>query len=250
MTRAPSITTEHLDFGFEGRPVLRGVNLSVPAGRCLGVLGRSGSGKSTLLQLLMGLLTEQGGVIRFGDRVVSSEDRRGRGGYVPQKPSLLPWRTVLGNLLVPAAVRGWPKTEAAQLALSLLDRFDLKSAAGLWPYQLSGGMAQRIAVLRAAMFSPDLLFLDEPFSALDALTRLEFQSWLAEVQAETRPTTILVTHDVREALTLCHQVVVLAGTPGRVSLALDNIPSLGQSEQPDAELEQVLLGALLPGVIR
>lgn len=237
----PDIAARQLGFGFASGEVLRGLELHVPAGTVLGVLGRSGSGKSTLLQLLMGLLSESAGEVRFDGQPLSPKERRGRGGYVPQRPSLLPWRTVLENLLLPADLRAQSRPPAQAEALALLERFGLLGAAELWPHQLSGGMAQRIAVLRAALFAPQLLFLDEPFSALDALTRLEFQRWLAQLQRSVNATTVLITHDVREALTLCHQVVVLSGRPARVSFCAQNTPS----QNPDPALEAALLRALL-----
>ena len=203
------LSAEGVAFGFGGREVLRDLSLKVAGGHVLGVLGRSGSGKSTLLHLLMGLLQEQQGTICLGGRPLTAAQRRGRGGYVPQKPSLLPWRTVLGNLRLPLEVgkranRAGHDRASDEALYALLERFGLADAAQLWPQQLSGGMAQRVAVLRAVCFAADYLFLDEPFSALDALTRLEFQGWLAALQREMGLTTVLVTHDVREALSLCH----------------------------------------------
>lgn len=252
---APSLECRGVGFRYAGREVLRevvlrdvvlrDVNLHVPSGGVLGVLGRSGSGKSTLLHLLAGVLPDGAGSVLLDAQPLSAAQRRGRGGFVPQKPGLLPWRTVLDNLLLPLELKGerTPATEGH--ALNTLERFGLGGAAHRWPHQLSGGMAQRVAVLRATLHSPRLLLLDEPFSALDALTRREFQDWLAELHAELRPTTVLVTHDVREALTLCDQVVVLSGHPATVTLRRENIPG----PHLNADLETELLRALRPEVV-
>lgn len=245
---APAIDVRSVSFGFEEREVLRDISLTVPAGTVLGLMGRSGSGKSTLLNLLMGLLTEDSGEICLSGRCLGAVQRRGQGGYVPQKPSLMPWRTVLDNLILPAQVSGRSVAEAKAEAVALLERFDLGDTANLWPHQLSGGMAQRIAVLRGILFGSPLLYLDEPFSALDALTRLEFQAWLAELQRDLNLTAVLVTHDVREALALCHSVAVLAGQPASLSGYWPNVPTLGAAASPQQsspELERELLNALL-----
>ncbi|QBY07101.1 ABC transporter ATP-binding protein (plasmid) [Deinococcus metallilatus] len=230
---------------YGGQPVLAGVNLRVEAGQVLGVLGRSGSGKSTLLHVLAGLLEPDTGEVCLSGRATTTRERRGQSGFVPQRPSLLPWRTVLGNLTLALELRGERGPGARRRALDLLAQFNLAEAANLWPYQLSGGMGQRVAVLRAALFARDLLLLDEPFSALDALTRLEFQRWLAGLHAEWRPTVVLVTHDVREALALCDRVVVLGGKPARVVLERGNLPTLRSPGADPRPLEGELLTALL-----
>ena len=146
------LSAEGVAFGFGGREVLRDLSLKVAGGHVLGVLGRSGSGKSTLLHLLMGLLQEQQGTICLGGRPLTAAQRRGRGGYVPQKPSLLPWRTVLGNLRLPLEVgkranRAGHDRASDEALYALLERFGLADAAQLWPQQLSGGMATKAAII-------------------------------------------------------------------------------------------------------
>lgn len=231
----PLLEVRDLYFAYPQSPaLLQGIHFCVPQGQTLGFMGRSGSGKTTLLSVLMGLLQESQGEILLSGTPLSALERRGKGGYVPQRPALMPWRSVLDNLLLPTEVLGLSRAEATQEALSLLERFELAHTAKWWPHQLSGGMAQRMAVLRGVLFGSRLLYLDEPFSALDALTRLEFQGWLRDLRKELGLTIVLVTHDVREATALCDEVLVLRG--GHAQLF----------SQGD-DLEQRLLSCLLDG---
>ena len=230
-------------------PVLAGLSLEFAAGEVTGLLGRSGCGKSTLLRALAGLHDFSSGELRRDGEPVTGRSQRGRVGFVPQRPALLPWRTVLGNLALSAELRGQARDRQQrqdrhrdrQAALELLGRFGLAHTAALYPHQLSGGMAQRVAILRAVLTGARILLLDEPFSALDALTRRDVQDWLREVQRSFRHTTVLVTHDVREAAALCDRVAVLAGQPAGVGLCLDLRP-LSAAGRLDAETQ--MLGAL------
>ncbi|WP_394650553.1 ABC transporter ATP-binding protein [uncultured Deinococcus sp.] len=251
-TAAPALEVRGASLGYgaaappatprPGDPVLAGLWLDFPAGEVTGLLGRSGCGKSTLLRALAGLHDFSAGELRRGGEPVPAASQRGRVGFVPQRPALLPWRTVLGNLHLSAEVRGQPQDRGA--ALELLSRFGLEQTATLYPHQLSGGMAQRVAILRAVLTGAEVLLLDEPFSALDALTRQDIQTWLRGVQRSFRPTTVLVTHDVREATALCDRVAVLSGSPARVGLRLD-LRGLTPAGQRAAEAD--ILAALQGG---
>jgi len=194
---------------------------------------------------MAGLLEPDTGEVLIDGHVTTAPKRRGSSGFVPQRPSLLPWRTVLGNITLSLELRGIRGPGARRLALDLLTRFELADAAQLWPHQLSGGMGQRVAVLRAALFARELLLLDEPFSALDALTRIAFQRWLVEVHQEWRATVVLVTHDVREALALCDRIVVLGGHPALIVLDRDNLPTRLSPGIDSRPLEAELLTTLL-----
>jgi ABC-type nitrate/sulfonate/bicarbonate transport system ATPase subunit len=176
-------------------------------------VGPSGCGKSTLLRVLAGLLAPTSG----------SASVAGATGWLPQRDALLPWRRVLGNAVLGAELAGVPAGEAEVQARALLDRFGLGGLERAWPSQLSGGMRQRLAVLRTFLSGAPVLLLDEPFGALDALTRRQMQGWLEGVWLAESPrrTVVLVTHDVEEALLLADRVVVLDGRPAGVVLDLD-----------------------------
>jgi ABC-type nitrate/sulfonate/bicarbonate transport system ATPase subunit len=194
--------------------VLADVTLEAPAGSFVSLVGPSGCGKSTLLRVLAGLLVPGAGQASVGGE--STFGRPGLVAYMPQKDLLFPWRRVLGNATVGAQIAGVPGHEARQRALALLDRFGLAGFEKSWPAQLSGGMRQRLALLRTFLVPRDTLLLDEPFGALDAITRREMHAWLQEVWAEDRRTVLFVTHDIEEALVLSDVVYVMSPRPGRI----------------------------------
>ncbi len=195
-------------------PVLEGVTLGVPAGGFVGVVGPSGCGKSTLLRMVAGLLVPDRGEVRIGDAPVAG--RHGLVAFQPQRDLLLPWRRVLANATLGAEIAGVERARARADAHALLERFGLGGFERAWPGQLSGGMRQRVALLRTYLMPRHVVLLDEPLGALDAITRRHLHGWLQELHVERRPTTVLVTHDVEEALILSDLVVVLSPRPGRV----------------------------------
>ncbi len=201
-----------------GKHVLDGVDLQVPVRGRLGIVGRSGAGKSTLLSLVAGLDDPDAGTVSVGG-TASAAARLARCALMPQRDCLLPWRTALDNACLALENQGLPRAEARRRAAPLFERLGLAGAERLSPARLSGGMRQRVAFLRTLLAGKEVLLLDEPFGALDAITRAELQQWLAAALAQEPRTVLLVTHDVEEALLLCEQVVVLAA--GRVTAALD-----------------------------
>ena len=219
----PKLRVESLakSFPVEGRreQVLDGVDLSVDAGGFISIIGPSGCGKSTLLNIVAGLdQPETGAVALDGDRTAS---RLGRVGYMQQKDLLLPWRSVLDNAILGLELRGVPRSQARRRALELTESFGLKGFEGQYPFALSGGMRQRAAFLRTMLLGQDLVLLDEPFGALDALTRVQMQEWLLELWDSMSSTIVLITHDVDEALLVSDRVYVLTARPGRVKMVLD-----------------------------
>ncbi|MCU1351605.1 MAG: transporter ATP-binding protein [Acidimicrobiales bacterium] len=212
-----------LSFG-DGHPgtgvtVFDGLDLTVAAGEFLAIVGPSGCGKSTLLRVVAGLLDADAGRVVLGGADVVG--RPGRVAYMPQKDDLLPWRRALGNAVLGAEINGVPKAAARARALPLFERFGLAGFERSWPAQLSGGMRQRLALLRTFLVDRPVLLLDEPFGALDAITRRSMQAWLQDVWLADRRTVVFVTHDVEEALWLADRVVVLSGRPGRVLAEVD-----------------------------
>ena len=202
-------------------PALRDVSLQVMPGEFVTVIGASGSGKSTLFNLCVGLLEPDKGSILIDGNETGS--RLGMLGYMPQRDLLLPWRSVLDNVLVPQDIKGVPRRESLQKATQMFQRFGLESFERDYPSALSGGMRQRAALLRTWLTDCDTLLLDEPFGALDALTRKELQDWLLRVWDEYGRTVVFITHDVEEAVYLADRVIVLSARPGTVKreLAVD-----------------------------
>lgn len=194
-------------------PVVAGLKLEIQPGEIVSLVGPSGCGKSTLLRLISGLDREHGGVLKVGGVPVTSPSRAT--GLMFQEPRLLPWRNVAANVAF-GAKPGRSRAEVNGLVAELLEQVGMSGSEKLLPRQLSGGMAQRVALARALAGEPGLLLLDEPFSALDAFTRMRLQDLLLAVWQRYRPTMLLVTHDVDEALYLSDRVVVLSDRPARV----------------------------------
>jgi ABC-type nitrate/sulfonate/bicarbonate transport system ATPase subunit len=189
-------------------PVLDGVDLRVREGEIAAVIGPSGSGKSTLLNILAGLDRPSGGEVRVGGS--------GAVAYMPQKDLLFPWRTIEDNAILGLEVSGVKKKAAREQVAPLFEEFGLAGFEYSYPAQLSGGMRQRAALLRTVAMNRPVLLLDEPFGALDSLTRTQMQLWLAETWQRHGWTIVLVTHDIREAVFLADSVHVLGPRPTRV----------------------------------
>ncbi|MBN9408847.1 MAG: ABC transporter ATP-binding protein [Burkholderiales bacterium] len=202
-----------------GTVALQDIHLDVAPGEFVTVVGPSGCGKSTLLRILAG-------IERLGEGEVWVEGARSAGphpsiGVVFQAPVLLPWRNVLDNVLVPADIRRTPRARARQRALELLDMVGLADFATRYPAELSGGMQQRVGIARALINSPSLLLMDEPFGALDAMTREHMNLQLLALQARLGTTVMLVTHSIPEAVFLGRRVVVMTPRPGRITRVYD-----------------------------
>ena len=198
---------------------LESLDLEVPGGSFTAIIGPNGSGKSTLLRLVAGLLRPTSGSVSVGGAEPRPGD--GRVGLVFQQPRLVPWRSTLDNVALPLDLSGVAGPERLERATAALERVGLGSAAPLRPRELSGGMAQRAALARALVVDPPVLLLDEPFSALDALTREVFNAELQRLWLERRRTIALVTHSVSEAVALADRVVVLSPRPGRVASVVE-----------------------------
>lgn len=199
-------------------PVLRDVDIDIPAGGFVSLLGPSGCGKSTLLRILAGIQPPTTGTISIGGRSVTDAVRGGSLGLVQQKAALLPWKTALQNaaFLVEQSGRG-TRREAESRAANALELVGLAGAHGKYPHELSGGMAQRVSIARALALDPEVLFMDEPFGALDAITRDQLNQSLQDIWQETGKTVVFVTHSISEAVFLSDTVHVMAIDPGRIS---------------------------------
>jgi sulfonate transport system ATP-binding protein len=216
-----------------GNTALSDFTLAVAPGEIVGIVGGSGCGKSTLLRLIAGLDRPTHGQVRLNGREIDAP--RPEVGMVFQEPRLMPWLSIDDN--VAFGIRHLPRAEQRNRVEETLARVGLARFAGHWPRELSGGMAQRAALARALVGRPQVLLLDEPFSALDALTRHDLQEHVLELWAYDRPTLILVTHDIEEALVLSDRIVVMRGHPGRMHVTV--APALPRPrERADARLQR------------
>jgi NitT/TauT family transport system ATP-binding protein len=200
-------------------PGVQGVSASIGASEFLCIVGPSGCGKSTLLNVIAGFLTPTSGEVRIGGKAVSGHGLD-RGVVFQDFAQLFPWRTALGNVTFGLEMKGIGKAERQKIALEQLRLVKLEKFAQSYPHHLSGGMQQRVAIARALAYNPSVLLMDEPFAALDALTRDDMQRLLADVWRETRKTVVYVTHNVAEAVFLADRVVVMTAHPGTVKIEL------------------------------
>jgi NitT/TauT family transport system ATP-binding protein len=208
---------------FEGRrgrvTALRDLTLDAAHGETLGVVGPSGCGKSTLLELICGLDEPSAGAVAV-EGATAAPERLRRCALMPQRDLLLPWRTALDNAAIALQLQGARRAEARERTLPLFARFGLEEFARARPAELSGGMRQRVSFARTLLAGKPVLLLDEPFGSLDSITRAELQEWLAGALASEPRTTLLVTHDVEEAIYLCDRVLILSARPGTVRAEL------------------------------
>ena len=204
---------------FDGYDTLTDFSLTVPTGSFTVLIGPSGCGKSTLFRLLMGVLPRDGGSLVLDG--IEVPDLRGRGAYMAQKDLLLPWRTLLENALLPVMVQRIPSEKDRQEAAELFDFLGLSGFGNHYPRQVSGGMAQRCALARTILFRAPLALLDEPLSAVDAITRHSLRSLLLSLQSRFGKTILMVTHDVDAALLLADRIVLLSPAPMRVTEVIE-----------------------------
>lgn len=205
------------------------INFSIEKGQIITLIGPSGCGKSTLLNILSGIDQPTNGQIFINNKL--TVDRRGLSGYMAQDPNLLPWKTALENIALGLEIKKSPKTIARKRAKEMLKKFNLGEFADFHPRKLSGGMKQRIALMRTVLFNNNILLLDEPFGALDQISRIDCQEFLLEMRQKLNPTILLVTHDHREAILLSDWIIVLSKSPATIieSIKID-LPRSGYSK--------------------
>ncbi|WP_236335906.1 ABC transporter ATP-binding protein [Paenibacillus auburnensis] len=199
--------------------VLDNVSLTVEPQEFVSILGPSGCGKSTLFHIIGGLEAPDAGTVSMNGRSVTGQ--RGEISYMPQQPALFPWRSTLDNVLLAGELKGEPQAAARDNARRWLAKVGLGGFEKAYPHMLSGGMQQRAAFLRALLAPQELMLLDEPFSALDALTRSDMQRWLLELWEENRRSVLFITHNIEEALLLSSRIYVFSGRPGSVLHTVD-----------------------------
>ncbi|WP_163100764.1 ABC transporter ATP-binding protein [Peribacillus alkalitolerans] len=206
------LNIDSLNFSYDGKEnTLENLSLEVNDGEFVSILGPSGSGKSTLFHLIGGMLKPDSGTISL--QGITLNGSRGHISYMPQQPALLPWRTIMENVALGAEISGQVDKEKAQ---SMLERAGLGEYAQAYPHQLSGGMKQRAAFLRTLLSPQPFMCLDEPFSALDELTRLEMQQWLLSIWEADRRSVLFITHSMEEAIFLSDRIIVLSSKPASI----------------------------------
>ncbi|HET6829928.1 MAG TPA: ATP-binding cassette domain-containing protein [Solirubrobacterales bacterium] len=222
--------------------VLAGIDLEVAGGETLALVGPSGCGKSTLLELIGGLRPLQAGTIAIGGTTAAAA-RTAASTWMPQRDLLLPWASAADNAALALRARGGGRAEARRHASRLLEHVGLGGFAAALPHELSGGMRQRVAFARTLLAGTPVLLLDEPFAALDAITRGELQAWLVRTLAEERRTTVLVTHDVEEALYVGDRVALMTRRPARVTALIDVPPAPAGASRAEAISDPAFVAA-------
>jgi ABC-type nitrate/sulfonate/bicarbonate transport system ATPase subunit len=209
------LRAEHITRLYDGAPVIEDVTVTLNDGEIVSLIGRSGIGKTTLFNILSGLDTpDSGQVFLKGENITGIS---GHVGYMLQDDLLLPFKTVVNNTAMPLILQGMKQKEAVNKALQYFDNFGLSGTQNNYPAQLSGGMRQRAALLRSYLYSKDILLLDEPFSALDSLTKATMEKWFYDIAHSQGISAFLITHDIDEAILLSDRIYVMAGKPGKIS---------------------------------
>lgn len=238
-----ALSVHGLSFAYsEETPLFERLDFNIRQGEFVSILAASGIGKTTLFRLLAGLLAPQAGTIAIGaeGETAAAASKLGKIGYMPQKDCLMPWRTVLENATLGLEIGGTMKREARRQVLDLLPGLGLEGTENKYPHELSGGMRQRVSFLRSLLGGGELFLLDEPFSALDAMTRMSMQEWLLRIWEEHRKTILFITHDVDEALFLSDRVLVAAKSP--ISTLTELTINLSRPRSYEVTMDEAFIG--------
>ena len=211
----PVLEVKGVSKSFDGEEIIRDITLELKEGEIVSLLGVSGGGKTTLFNMISGLSMPDKGSIHL-----AGEDITGKPGnisYMLQKDLLLPYRTILDNVALPLIIRGMKKVEAKEKAAGYFEEFGLSGSESKYPSEVSGGMKQRAALLRTYLFSEKVALLDEPFSALDMLTKASVHEWYLDVMEKIKLSTLFITHDIDEAILLSDRIYLLTGKPGTLT---------------------------------
>lgn len=209
------LEVKNVSKSFVGNHVLKDISIELNQGELVCLLGVSGGGKTTLFNIISGLLSPDNGQVLLDGKDITNQP--GHISYMLQKDLLLPYRTIEDNAALPLLLKGTKKKEARKQVLPLFEQFGLEGTQKKYPAQLSGGMRQRAALLRTYMFSKDVALLDEPFSALDTITKISMHKWYLNVMQQIRLSTLFITHDIDEAILISDRIYLLSGSPGKIS---------------------------------
>ena len=206
------LEVKNLSYSFGNNPILKDINIHVNENEIVAIVGSSGVGKSTLFNLIAGVLKKQSGEIIIN----GSDDYIGKVAYMLQKDLLFEHKTIINNVILPLIIAKVNKKKALEEGNKILKQFNLDKYANKYPQQLSGGMRQRVALIRTYMFKRKIFLLDEAFSALDAITKKELHKWYLDLKKEFNLTTLLITHDIEEAVFLSDRIYILGNKPGEI----------------------------------
>ena len=206
------LEVKNLSYSFGNNPILKDINIHVNENEIVAIVGSSGVGKSTLFNLIAGVLKKQTGEITIN----GSDDYIGKVAYMLQKDLLFEHKTIINNVILPLIIAKVNKKKALEEGNKILKQFNLDRYANKYPQQLSGGMRQRVALIRTYMFKRNIFLLDEAFSALDAITKKELHKWYLDLKKEFNLTTLLITHDIEEAVFLSDRIYILGNKPGEI----------------------------------
>ena len=209
------LEVKNISKGFDGKPVLKNISIELNRGELVCLLGVSGGGKTTLFNIISGILEPDSGKVLLDGKDITNQP--GYISYMLQKDLLLPYRTIEDNVALPLLLKGVKKKEARLQVSSMFPQFGIDGTQKKYPAQLSGGMRQRAALLRTYMFSKDVALLDEPFSALDTITKSSMHKWYLNIMEQIRLSTLFITHDIDEAILISDRIYLLSGSPGKIA---------------------------------
>ena len=208
------LETKNVSVQFENKKIIEDISLKLCENELVCILGTSGVGKTTLFNVIAGLLNPDEGEVELNGENITGKS--GKISYMLQKDLLLPFKTIIDNVSLPLIIKGAKKKDAKEEAKKYFHQFGLEGTENKYPSQLSGGMRQRAALLRTYMFSSDVALLDEPFSALDAITKHKMHTWYLNIMKEIKMSTLFITHDIDEAILISDRIYILSGSPGRI----------------------------------
>jgi ABC-type nitrate/sulfonate/bicarbonate transport system ATPase subunit len=209
------LTANNITVSYESKNIIEDVSIELNKGEIACLLGVSGVGKTTLFNVISGLIKPEKGTVELDGKDITG--KAGNVSYMLQKDLLLPYKTIIDNVSLPLVIKGEKKSRAREVASVYFEEFGLEGTQKKYPSQLSGGMRQRAALLRTYLFSDQVALLDEPFSALDSITKSSMHRWYLQVMDQIKLSSLLITHDIDEALVLADRIYIMAGKPGRIT---------------------------------